>query len=347
MATNATETIQTSSTDALSKLSGKEYNKFMLDGELPEEPKESKLAESSTPAKAEVAAPPPAKETVVPEPAKAEASTESAPVATEPPKPEKGAESRVKELLSERKQLLSKIEELEKRPVAPTTAKKDEVPAKPQRTDLDDKGLPKYATDADYEEARDEWVFKKASEETRKQIAKEQEDARLAERQKLVADKWLNGMQLARTKYADLDTVLKTDDKGTIQHEEIKGGIKSGSVLDGWLVDSEIPFDLLYHFAKTPGEVAKIQAMTPFAATRYLTRLEDKLSSSESKTPTKAEEVPPAKSVVSKAPAPATSVSGKATAPVDEVERAVKSGDAAAYFEAANREDLQKAKTRK
>lgn len=342
MATNAIETTETSSTD-LSKLSEKQMNEFMLTGELPEEPKESKPAESSTPAKTEGAASSPAKETVVAGAKKPEASAEPAPAATEPPKPEKGAESRVKELLADRKELLAKIAELEKRPAAsPATAKKDEVPAKPQRTDLDEKGLPKYATDEAYEEARDEWVFKKASEETRKQIAKEQEDARITERQKLVADKWLNGMQLARTKYADLDAVLKTDEKGLVQHEEIKG-IKAGSILDGWLVDSEVPFDLLYHFAKTPGEVAKIQAMTPFAATRYLTRLEDKFSSSAAP-PAKAEEVPPAKAAEKRVPAPATNVSGKATAPTDEIARAVAAGDTAAYFAAANAEDLQKRK---
>lgn len=343
MATNAIETTQTSATDALSKLSGKEMDTFMLTGELPEEkPKESKPAESSTPAKTEGAESSPAKATEASEPKKAEVSAESAPAANEPPKPEKNAGTRVKELLEDRKQLLSKIEELEKRPAAVAPAKKDEAPAKPQRGDVDEKGNLKFTTDESYEEARDKWIYERAVTETRKQLAKEAEDARVAERQKLVADKWLNGMQIARTKFADLDTVLKTDEKGLVQHDEIKG-IKSGSILDGWLVDSEVPFDLLYHFAKTPGEVAKIQAMTPFAATRYLTKLEDKLSAPPSAAP-KADEVPPAKPAEKRVPAPATSVSGKATAPVDEIARAVAAGDTAAYFEAANREDLQKAK---
>lgn len=342
MATEATPTTETSSTD-LSNLSEKEMSNWRLTGDLPEPktetpPKDSKTAPADSSAAAKTA--------VTEPPAKAaETPAESVTAVTEPPPPEKNAGTRVKELLSERKQLLAKIEDLEKRPLPAAPAKKDDAPAKPQRADVDEKGTLKYATEEAYEEARDNYIYERASQETRKQLAKEAEEQRNTERQRLVADKWLNGMQLARTKYADLDTVLKTDEKGLVQHEEIKG-LKSGSILDGWLVDSEVPFDLLYHFAKTPGEVAKIQAMTPFNATRYLTKLEDKLSVPPPVTPKVEDGSPTVPKPNPRVPAPPTSISGKATAPTDEIARAVAAGDTAAYFKAANDEDLQKAKKR-
>lgn len=351
MATNAIETTQTSATDALSKLSGKEMDTFMLTGELPEEkPKESKPAESSTPAKTEGADSSPAgiKDGTV-EPAKAtETPAESVPAEEEPQKPQKGAEARIKGLVAKLKAVQQKLDESEKaRAVASTPAKKDEVPAKPQRTDVDEKGQLKYPTEDAYQDARDQWVRDDAVEATRKQFAKDAETARMAEQQRLVADKWLTGMALAREKYPDLDTVLKTDEKGLIQLEEIKNGIKSGSILDGWLTKREMAFDLLYYFGTHKGEVARIEAICakdPFEATAVLRDLELKISAPKSAPPKTDDGSTPAKPAEKRVPAPATSVSGKATAPVDEIARAVAAGDTAAYFEAANREDLQKAK---
>jgi hypothetical protein len=340
MATDATPNVVSSTTAVLEQLSPTEMKNWRLTGDLPE----VKVEEPPKKLEAAVADPPPAaKEAVTEPPAKAaETPAEPVPAKAEPPKPEKNAESRIKELLADRKQLQAKLDEYEKASKAqPVVAKKDEAIAKPQRTDVDEKGQLKFPTEEAYEEARDEWVYKRASEETRKQIAKDAEAQRASEQQKLIADKWLNGMQIARTKYADLDTVLKTDEKGLCQAEECKG-IKSGGILDGWLVDSDFGIDLLYHLAKTPGEVAKIQAMNPFAATRYLTKLEDKFSPTP--VSSKAEEVHPARSNVSRAPAPPTNISGKATAPVDEIESALKTGDTAAYFKAANAEDMQKRK---
>lgn len=271
---------------------------------------------------------------------KPETPAASAP-ATSEPKGKPDAQSRILQLLADNKALQAKLDDLEKKPAAAAapTVKKEEL-TKPQRADVDEKtGIAKYATDDEFETAKEEYLTKKIRADIERDNAVAAKKAHDDEQQRLVTEKWNNSMKVGKEKHADLDEVFETDDKGAIQHPEIKG-IKPGGILDGWVVDSDLGIEILYHCATTAGEVAKIQAMKPFEATRYLTKLEDKLSGTPSPKPP---ETPPAKRNISSAPAPAADVSGKHTAPTDDpVNKALAESNFTAYQREQNAKERRK-----
>lgn len=324
-----------SSSEILSSLNAEQTREWRSTGKLPDE--KTQVSTEST----EAASSPAAKETTEP-PAKAtETPAGSVPASKEPPKKAEGAPERIKELLSENKQLRTKLEELQKVPV--TAAKKDEAPAKPQRTDVDPKtGQLLYANDEAFEQAREEYLTKKITADVQKQTAKAAEEARIAEQNKLVEQRWLNSIKIATEKYPDFVEVMKRDDKGVFHGAEIKL-IQGGSLLDRWILDSEVSGEILYYLETHPGEVVRIQALGAFQGARELTRIEEKLSAAPSAPAKKSEEVPPAKRAPG-APAPAADVSGKSTAPVDSLAAAVSKGNFAAYQKEANDEDARKRK---
>lgn len=341
MATDVkTLTVESSPTDILASMNAVERKAWRETGKTPElkdvkaesstakeeEKPEQKIedvkAESST-AKSE----------------SAETKTEAAAVKAEPLVSRgKNAATRIQELLSENKRLASEVEKLRTAPVH--TPAKTEEPAKPRRTDVDEKtGLAKYATDDDFLEARDQYVMKMASQQTRQEIAKEENQRRIAEMNKLTQEKWQNSLKLATERHEDFKKVCEIDSKGAFQNAELKL-IKSNSVLDAFILDSDLGGSILYHLAKNPGEVARIEAMNAFAAARELTKLEDKLSGAQPTTQS-AEMKEGPKPKVSGAPAPAANVGGRATAPVDEEEAAVKAEDFRRYRKAANEAEFR------
>lgn len=333
---NDAQVVETSATQVLSSLNEEQRRKWMETGELPEEkPKEESKketpAESSPAAKQEVAEPKEAKPPAEPAPAEPEGHKG------------KRAEARIKELLAENKKLEARLAEVSKTPTA-EPAKKEEAPAKPQRHDIDSKtGMPLYTDDAAFEAAREEWLTKKITADVQKQVAKQAEDTRRNEEARLTAERWVNSLKIAAEKHPDLDEVLEADDKGIIQNKVLKESIKAGTVLDGWLTDSEVGVEILYYLAKNPAEIERINRLGPFQAARALTKLEDELSGvkAEKKTEPAPAEKPPEKKV-SKAPSPATNVDGKSTAPADEIGAAVAAEDFSRFQKAANEEDLRK-----
>jgi hypothetical protein len=336
----AVVTADSSNSEILSALTPKQRAEWRHTGALPETP-EAPAKKSE--AKTEVAeSSPAAKE--VPEPKvekpAVEASAEPAPAGKEP-KP-KGAEARIKELLADNKRLQAEADELRKRPL-PAQAKVEEV-AKPRRNDVDAKtGQAVFATDEAYEEAVETYLTAKVTANVTKANAKAQQDARIAEQNTIIEKRWQNSLKIATERNPDWATVVEVDKDGKFQHAALKS-IKTNGVLDAWILDSEIGADILYHLAKNPDEITHIQSLSPFAAARELTKLEDKLSVAP--TPIKDKE-PPAESskpLISKAPSPADNIAGKGTAPTDEVGSAVKGGDFKAYRRAANAEDAQKRK---
>jgi hypothetical protein len=329
MATDVkTLTVESSPTDILASMNSTERKAWRETGKTPE--LKDVNAESST-----------AKEAEKPEQKiseSAETKTEAAAVNAEPSVSRgKNAATRIQELLSENKRLASEVEKLRTPVHAPA---KTEEPAKPRRTDVDEKtGLAKYATDDDFLEARDQYVMKMASQQTRQEIAKEENQRRIAEMNKLTQEKWQNSLKLAIERHEDFKKVCEIDSKGAFQNAELKL-IKSNSVLDAFILDSDLGGSILYHLAKNPGEVARIEAMNAFAAARELTKLEDKLSGAQPTTQSaETKEGPNPK--VSGAPAPAANVGGRATAPVDEEEAAVKAEDFRRYRKAANEAEFR------
>jgi hypothetical protein len=329
MATDVKElTVESSPTEILASMTSAERKDWRETGKTPE--LKEKAATAAPPAEktdAHADSSPAAKTETV------ETKTDSAPVAEPSKSRGKNAETRIPELLSEVKRLNAELEALRKAPVA-APAKKEEL-AKPRRNDVDEKtGLAKYATDDDFLDARDAYVAKMASQQTRSDIAKEEGERRVAEQNRLNQQKWQTALKLATERHEDFAKVCEIDAKGAFQNAELKG-IKSNSVLDAFILDSELGGSILYHLAKNPGEVARIEAMNAFAAARELTKLEEKLSGSTIQ-PAKDEGPKPP---VTKAPAPATSTGGRATAPVDESEAAIKQGDFRRYMRAENEAD--------
>jgi len=258
----------------------------------------------------------------------------------EAPKPAEEPQPDVKALEAENKRLAAELETLRKSPASVSAPKGDEPP-KPKRHDLDSKtGLPLYATDEAFEEARDKWVFEKASRETRTTIAKEQAEAKAAEQNKIIERRLQNSLEIAQKKHKDFADVLKleTKDGKTVFNADAVKAIKNNGVLDAWILDSEVGAEILYHLCKNPDEVQRIQALGPFAAARELTKMELQLS--ESSAPAKPEEKPAAP--VKVPPSPAASIGGKATGPVDEEAAAVEAGDFSRYKKAADAEEHRK-----
>lgn len=351
MATDATVTVESSPTDVLKSLTPAQHKTWRETGEIPESksppaketPKEEKTEAASSPAaKTEVAAPAPEK-AAEKEPAK------SAPAVEEP---KANAETRIKDLLAENKELKVKLDAMQKAPVAAPA--KTEAPAKPHRNDVDAKtGQVLYATDEAFEEAHEKYLTEKVTQDVRKQVAKEAEDRQVAEQTRILQQRMINSIKITTEKHPDFQQVLKAKDiekdgkKITVFEADAVKRIKSGGMIDRWILDSDIGMEMLYHLAKNPDEVDRIEALNPFAAARELTKLEDKLSAPPSATPSKKEEEPAKGSAapkVSGAPAPAASVNGKGTAPLDEELAATEAGDFKRFQKAANEADFRKKK---
>jgi hypothetical protein len=334
----ATVTAESSNSEILASLTPEQTKHWRVTGQLPEaKPKEEKPATEAT---TEAASSTAAKEASGAAPA-AETSTASVTVKEEH-KP-KGAEARIKELLADNKRLNAELESARKAPtVAP--AKVEEV-AKPHRNDVDAKtGQPMYASDAAFEEAQEKYLTAKITADVEKRQAKAQSDARIADQNKIIQQRWQNSLKIANENHADFKEKLKIDDKGKFNNPVLQS-IKTNGTLDAWILDSDIGAELLYYFSDKQDEVDRIQSLNPFAAARELTRLEEKLTGTAAPPP-KEEEKPDERSSpnVSKAPAPAASIAGKGTAPVDEEEAAVKSEDFKRYQRVANAEDAKKYK---
>lgn len=339
MASDVKLTADSSPTQILKSMTPAQHKAWRETGATPE------IAEEVKENKTETAESSPAANTVVSEePAKAaETSAESVPAKHEPSsKPSKGAEGRIKELLADNKRLTAELDSARKTPVV-APAKIEEV-AKPRRNDVDEKtGLAKYATDEAFDEAYETYISAKVTKDVEKRHAKAQEDARISEQNRILQQKWQNSLKIAIERHPDFAKVCEIDDKGAFQNAELKK-IKTNGTLDAFCLDSEIGGQILYHLASHPGEVARIDALSPFAAARELTKLEDRLSGEAFSQPAKKEEKPEGSKRVTGAPAPAASVGGRATAPADEAEAAIQAGDFRRYKKAADEEDFRKKK---
>lgn len=298
----------------LTSLSDKQYQEWRITGEIPaegvkEEP-EAKADEKKPPEKAETASEP------------------GADAKQEQRKEKKPGSMGYGELRAKIAELEAKIAAGDKPKVADETAERKEKaetkrPAKPTPNDVDEKGQPKFATYEDYVDALTDWKtdekFAAFREDASKETAKQAKDAEIQAVNKQIEDMWKAKVGEARKKHADFDEFAL----------DPKLPVKAGSVVDAWCLDSDIGADILYHFGKNPAELDRINALSPFAAARELTRLEEKLAA------------PPApEHKATKAPPPAREVGGRGTAAVDEVTKAVADDDVRAYINAQNRREI-------
>lgn len=323
-------TVESSPTEILATMTPAENKKWRETGDIPEA--KTKTADPSPAAKTEPVGDPAASTTAQPE----------AKVATT--KTVKNAETRIPELLSEIKRLNSEIEKLNKAPAAATTKKEEEI-VKPRRNDVDVKtGQPLYANDDEFLDARDKYVADMASKQTRATIAKETQEARIAEQNRILQEKWQNSLKIATEAHPDFAKVCGIDDKGAFQNAELKK-IKDGGALDRFCLDTPRGGDVLYYLASHEGEVDRIQAIHGLddIAEALVDLKKQSLGTASTKQleVVKTDDPEASKVAVSKAPAPATSVGGKATAPKDEIAAATEAGDFRRFKKAADEEEFR------
>ena len=141
-----------------------------------------------------------------------------------------------------------------------------------ERPKLDD-----YADYDDYEAARVEWGFKKATSEIRAADAKEELEAVQRERIETLASDHKMRESEAKKVIPDYDQVI-SNYKGQAPKDHVAAII----------LESDKSALLKYHFASNPRKLAEINSMSPLSAAREIGRLETSLSSPKSKTQTDA-----------------------------------------------------------
>ena len=185
-----------------------------------------------------------------------------------------------------------------------------------------------------YEAAKDEYYELKAEEKARAAVladrqeqAKLQRDSEIKAANEAIAKSWNTRVDQARGRYEDFDAVAFSVD------------IPVNAFMDGFILESAIGPDIVYHLAANMAEAEKIQAMNPFQAGRELSRLE---ASIQAKLESKGTASPaPTKKLVSRASPPATEVGGKAAAPEDPVAAALASGDFTRYAKLKNAREFE------
>lgn len=302
----------------LKDFTDKQYDHWRLTGETPEEaPKESsgtKAGEKEPPAKSESAAA-----------TEAEATREHKEV--KPGKMGYGElRARVKQLEEE---LAGKAAPKPVRVEEPKVEKREKSEPRPRPEDTNTDGTPKYKDWNEYEDARDSWIRREALVEFREAQQKEQREATVTQQNRQIEQSWKKRVDEATGKHADFAEVALDPDKGPGKL------IGKGSVVDAWILDSDMGAEILYHFGQNRSDLERYADLNPIQAARELAKLEARLSGEPSKEAPKIEIVK-----TTKAPPPAREVGGRGTAAVDDVQKAVADDDVSAYIAAQNRREI-------
>lgn len=315
MADEQAATMTEAPADQLGSLSHEQHHDWLLTGKLPEAKKE---ASPSSPA-AETP------EADTPEVDAAESETAKTPeIETRRAKTER----RFKELLADQQKLKAEIAELRAGKAAETKtapAAESQPPEKStaksklqEKIDAINANDSKYST---YEEKVIAIAEAVADDRFEQRDAAHQRQSEATERTKRLDV----SKEAARSAHKDFDDVIKDLGKADV--------VAPGSVIEAWILDSDVGGELMYYFGQNREELDKIKSMNPFAQSRALTRLEDKFTSQSA----------PVKTETKAPPAPRELGSG-ATAPKDDLEAAVKDGDAGRYIQEANRRDRERSR---
>lgn len=217
--------------------------------------------------------------------------------------------------------------------VEPPQPKAEKLRTKPTLEDKEKDGQPKYKNWEEYNEDLIDWKAEQKFTEYRKAEEKAKQEAATAEQARKITETWNERVKKASAKYPDLKEALSLETgPGNL--------IQKGSVVDAWILDSDLGPDILHHFHLDRDDLERIGALHPIAATRELTKLEIKLSGEPTKAPPPAE--PPVKTT--KTPPPAREVGGRGSSAVDDVTKAVADDDFTAYKAAADRRAIAASK---
>lgn len=339
-----------SPTTDLSQLSSEEYSTWERTGKLPEAPKPQAAAPAAT-RKDEKPAPQPG------QPAEGEEEAAAAPGAdettqdehgTRKPGRKPGAEDRIGQLTAQlrqaerdRDEALGKLKgKTQEPPKPPEAAKFKPTRPRPTSADTDEKsGEPKYKTLDDLLEARDAWNREQWDAEK----AFNDRQSKEADERDTVVRQFGERVQKSEAKHADFKRVAFESDITCPSNVNDAKKIREGSVIDAFIIDSEIGPEVLYFLGSNPGEIEKINGLSPFQQARYLTALEAELSDEDGEeTPAAAapaKPAPPARQHT-QAPPPARAVGGRNSAQADPIKSAAEAGNFAEYEAKANARDL-------
>lgn len=202
----------------------------------------------------------------------------------------------------------------------------DATPAAPSAAPADDDPEPNPEDAAKYPDGVYDRKFIKdqaaweARSVHRAERAKEQERRTAAQRdaeEQRINQSWAERVESARAKLPDFD------EKAFGPTEIVRD-----SLIDRWILESDLGAEVLYHLQTTPGEVRRIAALPVMKQLRELAVLETKLST------------PPAVKTETDAPPPPRTLGNRPAPSGDPVERALAAKDVGAYIDAANKRDL-------
>ena len=254
--------------------------------------------------------------------------------------PKKGVSRRNEQLDTEIAQLHEKLRtrrQLREELAQSETGEAKQAATPAAKTTPDVSKPPKLADYPDwdsYEVAKDEYYEAKAEEKARAAVlADREEQAKLTKENEIkaanaqIAKSWNERVDQARARHEDFDSVAFAVD------------IPVNAFMDGFILESPVGPDMVYHFAANMDEAEKIAAMNPFQAGRELAKLEASiqagLNGKQAASPATT------KKLVSRASPPATEVGGKAAAPEDPVAAALAAGDFTTYARLKNKREFE------
>jgi hypothetical protein len=203
---------------------------------------------------------------------------------------------------------------------------------RPQIDDVDPKtGKAKYATYADYEAAKDDWLKQETLREFQESSSKTQRQREMQAAEQEIAKGMAKKFEKTRAKFKDFDEVALNPDLI----------IPKGSVTDAFLLDSEHAGEVAYHLGKNP-EILEgfygdydpktgkfVNKLTPQQQFRKLMAIEAEVSKDK----------PASAKPVTQAPRPPNQVDGKNAVTKSARDQALEDGDLDTYRNDANATD--------
>ncbi len=296
-----------------------EYQTWLASGEFPTPKKEAPAPSDEKPEASPDTGPGENKESEAPKKAEKKtqnADTRATELEAEIAELKRAKAERIQKLLDERRQLR---QEQAKTP-EPQPGPKPERPKRPKYQDYEDKpdqyeeALDKYEEElADYKaQQRIEAERQKAAQEQRRQIA--------FQRNAEVRKAWETRLTATKQRHEDFQQVVNSVD------------LPLNPIMDGFLLESEVGPEMVYHLCSNVADAERIAKLQPFACARELTRLEAQISDAL-KTPAKP-------TILTAAKPPGTQLSGMNRAPEDEAEAAIDAGDVERYMRVMNQRDI-------
>lgn len=301
--------------DALDSLSDTDLHTWRMTGALP----------STSPVTASTADTPPAT-AVQDQPASTDAPAQAAsePADTDPDYKPKTAK-RIQELLTRAERAERALAAAASRPAQPPADARPAVssPAPAGLVKPDPESFPYGTSDPGYLEALTDYKVAAHTAQQRAEWERGQQEARARDESQRVLSAFQERATAARAKHADFDAVAL----------QAPTDIPPGSAVDLMVLEDEAGAEILYHLQQpqNAAERQRILALGPREQLKELVRLGDRLTAAPAAT--RSTTAPPPPPVLATRPSPG-----------DPVERALASGDTAAYNAAMNARDLARLK---